>query len=94
MGVSSRALQWFESFLSGRTHQVRVGDYLSSTCDVTLGTVQGSTLEPVLYTILIDPLLQLLIFPKGAFANDIKFVADVTINTSKIVLAEVTIIDD
>ena len=39
VGVSNRALQWFRSFLSGRTQQVRVGDCLSSTCDVTSGTV-------------------------------------------------------
>ena len=58
VGVSNRASQWFVSFLSGQTQKMRVGDCLSSTCDVTSGTVQGSTLGPVLYTILIDPLLQ------------------------------------
>ena len=90
VGVSNRALQWFGSFLSGRTQQVRAGDCLSSTCNVTSGTVQGSTLGPVFYTILIDPLLRLLIFPKGAFNDDIKFVADVTINTCKTMQAKVT----
>ena len=94
VGVSNRTLQWFGSFLSGRTQQVRVGNRLPSSCDVTLGTVQGSTLGPVLYTILIDPLLRLLIFPKGAFAYDVKFAADVTTNKCKTVQAEVTKIAD
>ena len=94
VGVSNRALQWFGRFLSGRTQQESVSDCLSSTCDVTSGTVQGSTLGSMLYTILIDPLLRLLIFPKGAFANDIKFVADVTTNTYETVQAEVTKIAD
>ena len=44
--ISNRALQWFGSFRSGRTQQVSIGDCLSSTCDVTSGTVQGSTLGP------------------------------------------------
>ena len=44
----------------------------------------------LIYTILIDPLLRLLIFPKGALANDIKFVADVTTNTCKTVQTEMT----
>ena len=48
----------------------------------------------MLYTILIYPLLHLLIFPKSAFADDIKFVADVTTNTCKTVQAEVTKITD
>ena len=69
---------------------MRIGDCLSSTCDVTSGTLQGSTLEPVLYTILIGPLLRLLNCPKGAFTDDIKFVADVTTNTYETVQAEVT----
>ena len=89
VGVNNRALQWFGSFISERIQQVRVGDSLSSTCDVISGTVHSSTLGPVLYTILIDPLLRLLIFPKGAFADDIKFVADVTTNTCKTVQVEV-----
>ena len=92
--VSNRALQWFGSFLSRQTQQARVCDCLSSTCDVTSCTVQGSTLGPELYTILIDPLLRLLIFPKSAFADDIKFVADVTTDTSKTVQTEVTKIAD
>ena len=90
VGVSDLALQWFGSFLSGLTQQVRVGDCLFSNCDITSGTVQGSTLGPVLYTILIDPLLRLIIFLRGAFADDLKFVADVTASTYETVQAEVT----
>ena len=94
MGVSNRALQWFGSFLFRRTQQVRVGDCLASTCDITSGTVQGSTFGLVLYTILIDPLLRLLIFPKEAFVDEIKFAADIKTNTCKTVQAEVTKIAD
>ena len=72
-----------------------VADCLSSTCDVTSGTVQGYTLGLVLYAIvIIDPLLRLLIFPKSALADCIKFVADVTTHTCKTEQAEVTKIAD
>ena len=73
---------------------MRVCDCLSPICDVTLGIVPGSILGLMLYTVLIDPLLRILIFPKGAFADDIRFVANATTNTCKTVQAEVTEIGD
>jgi ribonuclease P/MRP protein subunit RPP40 len=89
MGVSGKAHHWFASFLQGRTQQVRVGCSLSSPCDVTSGVVQGSILGPVLYTLLTDSLLRQFSFPVDAFADDIKFLADVTLHTREEVQAEV-----
>ena len=71
-------MEWFASFLSGRTQQIRVGNDLSNSNRVTSGVVQGSTLGPTLFTVLTDSLLCKLVFPAGAFADDFKFVADVT----------------
>ena len=43
--------------------------------------MQGSVAGPSLYTVLIDSLLCKIPFPAGCFADDIKFVADVTTHT-------------
>jgi hypothetical protein len=89
MGVSGKAHHWFASFLQGRTQQVRVGSSLSAPCDVTSGVVQGSIFGPVLYTVLTDSLLRQFSFPVDAFADDIKFLADVTLHIREEVQAEV-----
>lgn len=79
IGVTGSAFGWFSSFLTGRTQQVKVGQCYSSVVNVTSGIIQGSCLGPVLYTILIDPLIRKLRLPSAAFADDLKSVADVDI---------------
>ena len=88
VGICGAAYDWFVSFQSKRTQQVRVGNQLSASCNVTSGIVQGSCLDPVLYTILTDSLLQLLAFPSNVFATDIKFMAHVIVRTQHKVQTE------
>jgi hypothetical protein len=89
IGVCGKALAWFASFLEGRLQQVRVGStYLATMC-VTSGVVQGSVVGPVLYTVLTDNLLRSLHHPAVAFADDIKFVADVAVCSKDLVQADV-----
>ena len=40
---------WIESYLAGHTQRVRVGDTLSDTHAIDIGTFQGSCLGPLLY---------------------------------------------
>ena len=79
LGISVTALEWFACFLSGCTEQVRVENDLSDPGRVTSGIVLGLTLGPPLFMAFTDSLLRQLAFPAGAFADDFKFVADVTV---------------
>jgi hypothetical protein len=54
LGVSGRALAWFESYLTGGSQQVSWGGTLSDLIAVRYGVRQGSILRPVLFLVLIS----------------------------------------
>ena len=92
LGICDSALGWLASFLADRTQQVRIGDSYSESVNVSSGVVQGSSLGPDLYTIFIDPLLRSIKQPSVAFADDLKFVADVNVHSSVAVQSDVDVI--
>ena len=51
IGVTGTALQWFRSFLTGRSQKVRIKEFFSECLEVMFGTVQGSVLGPILFNI-------------------------------------------
>ena len=54
-GVSETALSWLASYLSGRSHDVRIGSVSSPTTNCVLGVPQGSVLGPILFSIFVSP---------------------------------------
>ncbi len=55
-GVTGKALRWFESYLTGRSQIVRIGDSSSRPVPLSCGVPQGSVLGPLLFTCYVSPL--------------------------------------
>ena len=90
IGIRETALRWFSSFLTGRTFCVRIEQEYSIRSDVISGVVQGSIIGPALDTVFINPLLKKTSFPCRAFADDLKFIADVIENNQNEIQQEVS----
>ena len=50
-GVTGKAIDWFESYLTGRCQRIKRGDCLSSKADLKFGVPQWSVLSPLLFTL-------------------------------------------
>jgi hypothetical protein len=55
-GVRGAALDWFTSYLTGRSIRVKVGDYRSDQHTLDCGVPQGSVLGPVVFNMYGRPL--------------------------------------
>ena len=55
-GIKGTALNWIKSYLSCRTQKVKVGDKYSETKEIKYGVPQGSVLGPILFTMYMSPL--------------------------------------
>ena len=58
-GVSGKALDWFKSYLTGRSQRIKLGNCLSSRSDLSFGVPQGSLLGPLLFILYTTPLSSL-----------------------------------
>ena len=56
VGISGSALQWFASYLSGRSFSVAVGPFSSHSTPLSCGLPQGSVLAPLLFALYMLPL--------------------------------------
>ena len=59
-GFSDTVLQWFSSYLSGRTQSVIIGKTTSNPHPVDFGVPQGSILGPLLFSLYVAPLQNML----------------------------------
>ena len=55
-GIRGVALKWFESYLKDRTQTVQIGSSTSTPVTLKYGVPQGSVLGPILFTMYITPL--------------------------------------
>ena len=59
-GIGGNVLQWFQSYLSGRSYKVKIGNSLSESVACEVGVPQGSVLGPILFNCIMAPLPQIL----------------------------------
>ena len=73
LGITGTALQWFRSFLVGRTQKVRINGEYSESLDVLFGAPQGSVLGPEMFSIYVrnqPKVFEKCHFNSSAFADD------------------------
>ena len=77
IGIVSIPLAWVKSYLSERTFSIKIDNHYSSTCKMYYRVHQGSVLGPLLFSLYILPLKNIISnFPSvkyKMFADDIQF---------------------
>lgn len=75
-GVSDPLLSWFKSYLSDRTQQVKINDFLSDPFHASSGVPQGGHISPLLFAIFIIDIGTCFSYCDNLlFADDLKFFA-------------------
>lgn len=75
-GIDNAVHSWLSSYLSGRSHFVKVDSGVSDTVSVTCGVPQGSVLGPLLFTTYISPIQRVI---ESFDINHVAYADDLTL---------------
>ena len=84
-GESGKALDWFKSYLTGRSQRIKLGNCLSSRSDLSSRVPQGSVLGPLLFTPYTTPLSSLVsghAIPHHLHADDSQLYVSLSLGAS------------
>ena len=59
-GITGKVLTWMESYLTNRCQAVMVNNHISSSRDLSFGVPQGSVLGPILFSLYIAPMTDII----------------------------------
>ena len=72
LNISQHSLEWFSSYLHGRTQSVKSCDTYSEWTDLTAGVPQGSVLSPLLFSVFIDGVVKNIHSNYHLYADDLQ----------------------
>ena len=79
-GIKSSVLNWFDSFLKDRHQTVYIDNFVSDSFMLTSGVPQGSVLAPLLFSLYLKPLADIITnfgFSYYFYADDVQFYVSV-----------------
>jgi hypothetical protein len=88
LGMGGTLLSWFESYLIGRTQRVQLGDSLSSIVEVTSSVVQGSHCGPILFSIFLNDIADIIGIDFNCYADDLKIFLEINSSSDATSLQE------
>lgn len=83
LNVSTSVIEWFTSYLQGRSQAVRIDETSSQWCELLAGVPQGGVLSPLLFSVFINEVTKILTSNYHLYADDLQLYRHFSANTAR-----------